>query len=68
MPAQYEYKFVRVEVGGGAWSAFDTDYQDSIKQHALLGWRFVQAYAPNSMGIVRSAVCCDLIFERKKEE
>ncbi|MBI5094968.1 MAG: DUF4177 domain-containing protein [Candidatus Hydrogenedentes bacterium] len=66
MAGKYEYRFVRVKVGGGFFGGLSTDYQQVIEQHARNGWRFVQAYAPATAGYGRS-VLCDLIFERESE-
>jgi len=63
MNQRYEYKFVSVKVSMGFLGRFSKEYQRVIEQHALEGWRFVQAYAPSAAGW---ASTCDLVFERPR--
>ena len=63
----YEYKFERLEASQFTWSGFQVDeaeYQNMIRQHAQLGWRFVQIFAPPLTGHGR-AKYYEIIFERE---
>ncbi|MED4453066.1 DUF4177 domain-containing protein [Metabacillus fastidiosus] len=58
----YEYKFIKIELG--KWNSKPKEeYQDIIHQYANQGWRFVQIFAPATLGY-GSAAYFELIFER----
>ena len=62
----YEYKFVRIEVPFGFMAVSQKpseDYQELIRQHAQEGWRFVQIFAPGTLGS-GSVSYFELIFEK----
>ena len=65
----YEYDFVRL--GEGATSAVfgvggdaQKTYHDVIREHARVGWRLVQVFAPGTAGF-GAAKYFELIFERE---
>jgi len=64
----YEYKFVRVDVGGVLTRKPKTDHHLLIEQHAKNGWRLVQIFAP-AVSIKAGGVpdYFELIFERESE-
>jgi len=67
--AKYEYKFVRVQGRENLLTiniADSAEYQRVIKEHADMGWRFIQIFAPAIEGF---GVACnaDVIFEREAE-
>ena len=65
MDEKFSYKYVRIKLRGGTWNGqFDSEYQNSIDEHAAQGWRFVQAFAPAVAGY-GSARFVDLIFEKR---
>ncbi|ENQ3079242.1 MULTISPECIES: DUF4177 domain-containing protein [Bacillus] len=62
----YEYKFVKIELKSGLMASKPKeDYQTIITEHAKEGWRFVQIFAPSTVGYGSSAYF-ELIFERKQ--
>ncbi len=64
MTREVEYKFVRL---GEGWLGVKSDakrrYQEAIEEHARLGWRLVQIFAPG-VGAYGMAKYFELIFER----
>lgn len=58
----YTYKTVRVELGGFLTRKPKQDCQQIIDDHAKLGWRLVQIFAPAIHGY-GSATYYDIIFE-----
>jgi Domain of unknown function (DUF4177) len=65
MPAQYEYKFLRLEEGwfGGPSASAQENYQDVVHEHARQGWRLVQIFAPGTATYGHAAFY-EVIFER----
>ncbi len=64
MKNNYEYDFIRVRLKGGFFTGkISLEYQQTIKERSILGWRFVQCFAPAVAGY-GSSVYVDLIFER----
>lgn len=62
----YEYKFVKIELKSSLMTSKPKeDYQTIITEHAKEGWRFVQIFAPSTVGY-GSAAYFELIFERKQ--
>jgi len=64
----YEYKFVRIDVGGTFTRKPTADHHLLIKQYAKDGWRLVQIFAPAvsaSAGGVPDYF--ELIFEKETE-
>ncbi len=60
----HEYDFIRVRIKGSLFSGnFNTQYQDTIREKARLGWRLIQCFAP-STGPYGTASYLDLIFEK----
>lgn len=60
----YEYKFVKIELKSSLMKPQPKeDYQTIITEHAKEGWRFVQIFAPSTVGY-GSAAYFELIFER----
>jgi hypothetical protein len=71
MNETYEYKFVRLEQDKswftGATLPSDSacqSYQDVVHEHARLGWRLVQIFAPG-LSVYGMAAYIELIFVRK---
>lgn len=58
----YDYKFVKVEANKWTGEPKD-DYKRIIAEHAEEGWKFVQIFAPPTMGY---ANYFEIIFERTK--
>lgn len=61
-----EYKFLRIEVPFGFLGVSQKpseDHREIIRQHAAEGWRFVQIFAPGTMGS-GSVAYFELIFEK----
>lgn len=60
----FEYKFVKISLGGIISYKPKKDYKQVIALHAKQGWRFVQIFAPgtNAYG---SASYFELIFEKE---
>ena len=59
-----EYKFIRVRTG--FWNGPPKeDYHAIIEEHARLGWRLVQIFAP-PLGSYGTAKFYELIFEKDK--
>lgn len=62
----YEYTFVRF---GETWmeggKIAQDDYRHVIQEHAAMGWRLVQIFAPQQSG---EEQYYELIFERSIEE
>ncbi len=63
----YECKYVKVELRSGAFERKPIeDYHKIIDEHLLDGWRFVQAFSPNTLtGLSSTASYLELIFERE---
>jgi len=61
----YEYKYVKISLGGIFTSKPNQDYKQVIALHAKDGWRFVQIFAPATSGY-GSASYFELIFEKEK--
>ena len=65
MGHRYEYKFVRLGEGWlGVRSEAKESYRSVIQEHAALGWRLVQIFAPG-IGAYGCAKFYELIFERE---
>jgi hypothetical protein len=66
----YQYKFVKIELGGFWISARKpkADYHRLIEEHAKEGWRLVQIFAP-SVSVMGGGIpeYFELIFERKMD-
>jgi hypothetical protein len=62
----YEYKYVKIKLGGIFTSKPNQDYKQIIAAHAKEGWRFVQIFAPATAGY-GAATYFELIFEKKEE-
>mgnify|MGYP002639123150 CR=1 FL=1 len=67
--ARFEYKFVRTAPyePKAKWSLRvnpSSEYQDVIAEHAALGWRLVQVFAPPIVGY-GSAKFFEIILERE---
>ena len=62
----YEYKFIKLQLGGFMVAKPNKDYRKIIRAQAKEGWRFKQIFAPgtNAYG---SASYFELIFEKKIE-
>jgi len=64
----YEYKFVRVDVGGVFTRKPKLDHHRLIEQNAENGWRLVQIFAPAvSAGMGGVPDYFELIFEKEVE-
>lgn len=63
----YEYKFVKVELGGFFSYGPKEDHHAIIDEHARQGWRLVQIFAP-SIGAHGAPNHYEIIFERPKPE
>ena len=66
--AMYEYKFVRVELGGIFTRKPKADHHRLVEEYAKEGWRLVQIFSPAvsaSGGGIPDYF--ELIFERKVE-
>jgi len=64
----YEYKFVRVELGG-IWSRKPKqEHHRLVEEYAKEGWRLVQIFSP-AVSVMGGGTpdCFELIFERKIE-
>ncbi len=65
---RFEYKFVSVQLRVGFMGHLkgqaSPEYRQTISEHAVEGWRFVQAFAP-AVGVYGSSGVVDLIFERQ---
>jgi hypothetical protein len=59
----YEYKIVKIELGGIFNAIPKEDYTKIIAEHASKGWRLVQIFAP---GVANNGLpkFYDVIFER----
>jgi hypothetical protein len=60
----YEYKFVKISLGGVLTYKPKVEYKGIITEQAKEGWRFVQIFAPATRGY-GSASYFELIFERE---
>ena len=72
MAMRYEYKFVRLDetkptmLGLDRAPVFDKPdvYQRSVHEHAALGWRLVQIFAPPTSYPSGAPAFYELVFER----
>lgn len=72
MEMRYEYKFVRLDETKPAMFGLDRApvfagpdiYQRSIHEHAALGWRLVQIFAPPTSYPGGAPAFYELVFER----
>ncbi|MEL6560107.1 MAG: DUF4177 domain-containing protein [Bacteroidota bacterium] len=62
----YQYKYVKIQLGGFFKTEPRQNYQKIIDEHAKEGWRFVQVFAPAITGYGK-ATNYDLIFEKEVE-
>ncbi len=63
----YEYKFVKISLKSGFLKAKPRkDYHEVIDDHASMGWRLVQIFAPSTSGYGASSYF-ELIFEREAD-
>lgn len=60
----YEYKFVKLEVGGFFTRKPEQDYHVIIEKYAKEGWRLVQILTP-PIGSYGIATYFELIFEKQ---
>lgn len=60
----YEYKFVRVKLGGLIESKPKQDYHEIIDRHAREGWRLVQIVTPPT-GPYGTATHYEIVFEKQ---
>jgi hypothetical protein len=62
----YEYKFVKVDLGGLMTRKPREDYHRLVEQYAEQGWRLVQVFAPSiSVGAGGAPDYFELIFEKE---
>ncbi len=62
----YEYKFVKVDLGGLMTRKPREDYHRLVEQYAEQGWRLVQVFAPSiSVGAGGVPDYFELIFEKE---
>ncbi len=61
----YEYKYVKLDIGGFFEKKPRVDYHVIIDNNASDGWKLVQIFAPPTAGY-GTAPNFELIFERKK--
>ncbi|WP_151733481.1 DUF4177 domain-containing protein ['Paenibacillus yunnanensis' Narsing Rao et al. 2020] len=63
----YQYKFVKIELGGLLRSQPEEDYHKIIYEHARDGWRLFQLFNPGTY-VYGAADYLELIFERTAPE
>ena len=63
----YEYKFVKIGLGGFLSAKPREDYHRIIDDYAREGWRLVQVFAPSVVVLTGGTPSYfELIFEREK--
>lgn len=63
MAKQYEYEFVRIDLGGFGTLKPKEDWQAIVREYAMLGWRLKQVMTPQVGG---TTLYFELIFERER--